>query len=106
VYNVAPPESIDEVAKDSTQSEASCPPELCYATVRKTRKQGRVIEIVIDRYVTQGTRSDRRRAASERIWTVIATCAMQGRSAFEFIRQAVYGRWHNESLLFLLPDTG
>ncbi len=62
--------------------------------------------IVIDRYVTQGTRSDRGRTASERIWTVIATCAIQGRSAFEFIRQAVYAHWHNESLPSLLPDTG
>jgi len=62
--------------------------------------------IVIDRYVTQGTRSDRGRTASERIWTVIATCAMQGRSAFEFIRQAVYACWPNESPPSLLPDTG
>lgn len=46
VYNVAPPESTGQVSKDSTQSEEPCPPELCYATVRKTRKQGRVIEIV------------------------------------------------------------
>ena len=62
--------------------------------------------IVIDRYVTQGTRSDRGRTASERIWTVIATCAMQGRSAFEFIRQAVHTNWHNEPPPSLLPDTG
>ncbi len=52
--------------------------------------------IVIDRLITQGTRSDRGQRANERIWTVIATCELQGRSAFEFILQAVkayfYGR--------------
>ena len=34
--------------------------------------------IVIDRHVTQGTRSLKGRQSSERIWTVIATCALQG----------------------------
>ncbi len=62
--------------------------------------------IVIDRYITQGTRSDRGRTASERIWTVIATCAMQGRSAFDFIRQALHAHWHNKLPPFLVPETG
>ena len=44
--------------------------------------------IVIDRHVTQGTRSVKGRRASERLWTVIATCALQGRSALECIHQA------------------
>lgn len=61
--------------------------------------------IVIDRYITQGTRSERGRRACERIWTVIATCAIQGRSAFEFIRQAIHAHWHEESSPSLLPDT-
>jgi hypothetical protein len=34
--------------------------------------------IVIDRHVTQGTRSAKGRRANERLWTVIATCALQG----------------------------
>ncbi len=45
--------------------------------------------IVIDRLITQGTRSDKGQRANERLWTVIATCKLQGRSAFEFILQAV-----------------
>ena len=63
--------------------------------------------VVIDRHVTQGTRSANGRRANERLWTVIATCALQGRSAFAFILQAVEAYFHDEpppSLLPLLPD--
>lgn len=45
--------------------------------------------VVIDRLVTQGTRSERGRQWCERIWTVMATCAQQGRSAFDFIFETV-----------------
>ena len=45
--------------------------------------------VVIDRLITQGTRSEKGRAWCERIWTVLATCAQQGRSAFDFLLQAV-----------------
>jgi transposase len=45
--------------------------------------------VVIDRHVTQGTRSEKGRQWCERIWTVLATCQQQGRSAFHFIRTAV-----------------
>ena len=45
--------------------------------------------VVIDRRITQGTRSEGGRQWCERIWSVIATCARQGRSAFDFIFQAV-----------------
>ena len=51
--------------------------------------------IVIDRHVTQGTRSAKGRRANERLWTVIATCALQGRSAFAFILQAVQAYFQN-----------
>jgi transposase len=44
--------------------------------------------VVIDRHITQGTRSEGGRRWSERIWTVMATCAMQGESAWEFLREA------------------
>jgi len=40
--------------------------------------------VVIDRLITQGTRSDGGQRWSERIWTVIATCARQGRSVFDY----------------------
>ncbi len=60
--------------------------------------------IVIDRHVTQGTRSPKGRRANERLWTVIATCALQGRSAFEFILQAVHAGFHDTPPPSLLPQ--
>jgi hypothetical protein len=60
--------------------------------------------IVIDRHVTQGTRSAKGRRANERLWSVIATCALQGRSAFEFILQAVQADFHDEPAPSLLPE--
>jgi transposase len=60
--------------------------------------------VVIDRLITQGTRSEGGRQWSERIWTAIATCAQQGRSIFEFLQQAV-GNWFNgDEAPSLLPD--
>jgi DNA-binding ferritin-like protein (Dps family) len=52
--------------------------------------------IVIDRYVTHGTRSIKGRKSCERLWTVIAACALQGRSAFNFILQAVKAYFMND----------
>jgi transposase len=45
--------------------------------------------VVIDRHITQGTRGEKGRRWCERIWTVIATCAQQGRSVFEYLHEAV-----------------
>jgi transposase len=45
--------------------------------------------VVIDRRITQGTRSETGRRWCERIWTTIATCSQQGRSVFEFVLQSV-----------------
>lgn len=45
--------------------------------------------VVIDRHITQGTRGERGRQWCERIWTVMATCAIQGRSAYEYLVDAV-----------------
>jgi hypothetical protein len=45
--------------------------------------------VVLDRYVTQGTRSQRGQKWCERIWTAIATCTQQQRSAFEFLYQSI-----------------
>ncbi len=61
--------------------------------------------IVIDRHVTQGTRSARGRTASERLWTIVATCSLQGRSAFEFIRKAIHAYWHDQPSPSLLPGS-
>ena len=39
--------------------------------------------VVIDRKVTQGTRSEKGRRWCERMWTVMATCSQQSKSVFE-----------------------
>src|SRR4051794_1053094 len=48
--------------------------------------------VVLDRLVTQGTRSETGNRWCERIWTVIATCVQQGRSVFAYLEAAV-GAW-------------
>jgi len=61
--------------------------------------------VVIDRRVTQGTRSLAGRQWSERIWTVTATCAQQGRSVFDFLHQAVHAHFTNQPAPSLLLDS-
>ena len=48
--------------------------------------------VVIDRLITQRTRSERGNRWCERIWTVIATCTQRGRSVFDYLEAAV-GAW-------------
>jgi transposase len=60
--------------------------------------------VVIDRKVTQGTRGANGRRWCERIWTAIATCAQQGRSVFEFLRQTITAYFHNQPAPSLLPS--
>lgn len=62
--------------------------------------------VVIDRRITQGTRSLKGRETCERLWTVVGTCAMQGRSAFEFILAAVRAHFRGEPAPSLLPALG
>jgi len=45
--------------------------------------------VVIDRHITQGTRSEGGQRWCERIWSVIATCTQQGRSVFDYLHAAV-----------------
>jgi len=58
--------------------------------------------VVIDRYITQGTRSEKGRLWSERIWTVMATCASQGRNAFDFICQSIQAHFSDQPFPSLL----
>lgn len=58
--------------------------------------------VVIDRYITQGTRSEKGRLWSERIWTVLATCTSQGRNAFDFICQSIQAHFSDQPLPSLL----
>jgi transposase len=50
--------------------------------------------VVIDRHITQGTRSEKGNRWCERIWTLIATCAQRGRSVFEYLEAAI-AAWFN-----------
>jgi transposase len=45
--------------------------------------------VVIDRLITQGTRSEGGRPWCERIWTVMASCRQQGRSVLEYLSETV-----------------
>ena len=60
--------------------------------------------VVIDRLITQGTRSEAGRQWCERIWTVIATCAQQGKSVFEFLKQAVINWFNGVDAPSLIPE--
>jgi len=60
--------------------------------------------VVIDRRITQGTRSETGRRWCERIWTTIATCAQQGRSVFEFLLESVQSHLRGAPPPSLLPS--
>jgi hypothetical protein len=62
--------------------------------------------VVIDRLITQGTRCLQGRKTCERLWTVVGTCALQGRSAFEFILMAVSAYFRSQPAPSLLPALG
>jgi transposase len=62
--------------------------------------------VVIDRYITQGTRSEAGRRFCERIWTAIATCAQQGRSAWQYVSEAVGNWFTRKAAPSLLPVPG
>ena len=59
--------------------------------------------VVIDRYITHGTRSEKGRQWSERIWTVMATCATLKRSAFQYLQRVVHAHFNNQPIPSLLP---
>ncbi len=59
--------------------------------------------VVIDRKVTQGTRGERGRRWCERAWTMLATCAQQGRSAFDFLSEAILADFKGKAPPSLLP---
>ena len=60
--------------------------------------------VVIDRRITQGTRSETGRRWCERIWTVIATCAQQGRSVFHFLLDSIQAHFRGIPPPSLLPS--
>jgi transposase len=60
--------------------------------------------VVIDRHITQGTRSEHGRRWSERIWTVIATCTQQGKSVYEYLCAAIASWFANAPAPTLLAS--
>lgn len=61
--------------------------------------------VVIDRKVTQGTRSTTGQRWLERIWTVMATCTQTGRSVFTFLQESVAAYFAATAPPKLLPDS-
>ncbi len=62
---------------------------------------------VIDRKITQGTRSQKGQRYHERMWTVIATCRKQNRSFFQFLRASIEAKMNGTptpSLLHIPPN--
>jgi transposase len=59
--------------------------------------------VVIDRRITQGTRGEAGQLWCERIWTVRATCAQQGRSVFKFLHEALTASFTRQPAPSLLP---
>jgi transposase len=60
--------------------------------------------VVLDRLVTQGTRSESGDRWCERIWTVVATCVQQGRSVFAYLEEAVRAWFEGTEAPSLLPE--
>ena len=59
--------------------------------------------VVIDRRMTQGTRSHTGRQWNERIWTTIATLTQQGRSILAYLRDALHAYFNHHPIPALLP---
>ncbi len=60
---------------------------------------------VIDRRITQGSRSLMGRQWNARIWTVLGTCRKQGRSAWQFLQNASSAHYFHTPAPSLLPQT-
>ncbi len=59
---------------------------------------------VIDRRITQGSRSPMGRHWNARIWTVLGTCPKQGRSAWQFLQNALSAHYFQTPAPSLLPQ--
>jgi transposase len=59
---------------------------------------------VIDRLITQGTRSEVGQRYHERMWTAIATCAKQGRRFFDYLHQSLTAHLAGQPAPSLLPS--
>ncbi len=60
---------------------------------------------VIDRKITQGTRSEKGQRYHERMWTAIATCRKQNRNFFSFLHKSIRAKRQNQPAPSLLNVT-
>jgi transposase len=67
------------------------------------RTEQAIRHVVIDRKVTQGTRGSAGQRWCERIWTLLATCARQGRSAFRFLVDSLTAHFRHQPTPSLVP---
>jgi transposase len=61
--------------------------------------------VAIHRRMTQGTRGEKGQRWCERLWTVATTCVQQGRSAFDFLLEAVRAHFQGAPFPSLLPNS-
>jgi len=59
--------------------------------------------VVMDRRVTQGTRGENGQRYCERMWTVVGTRTLQGRSVFQYLVDAVTAYFQGQPAPTLLP---
>lgn len=59
--------------------------------------------VVQDRKATQGTHGPRGQRWCERIWSILGTCRLQGRSAFQFLVQSIENHFQRIPTPQLLP---
>ena len=59
---------------------------------------------VLNRRMTQGTRSPNGRRARETLWTIAQTCTQQGRSFYGFLADALSAHFAQRPLPALLPS--
>jgi len=60
--------------------------------------------VVLNRKITQGTRSDWGNRWWERIWSVLATCEQQGRNVMEFLKSCMHAWIHGLAPPALMKD--
>ena len=60
---------------------------------------------VLNQRLTQGSRSEWGRQWNERIFTVLGTCRKQGRSAWQFLQDAVSAHYFHTPMPSLIPQT-
>ena len=61
-------------------------------------------QCVIDRMITQGTRSEAGQRYHERMWTALATCRKQQRNFFHFLKSSIEANLNKQPAPSLLPS--